>query len=241
MMIVAAQDTSFVPYAGAAVFLVGLALAAHRWMGRTVKKDLDPAHSGRMRASMAVKADLVPPALVKEALAKGLVSSAQLATMSPIERQFLFAQLRPKLTGSAPSAEPPPLSNTHLPLKPQENAAPHNAPQLRSTQAIAIVPGKPMSLPPLTPEQLAALGPPAAARPASPGPAANAPVSDAFGEDAPLRVFCPYCGFQLVLPAFQPFVAFCDKCGAKTAVRTEQQGRMMINTAPPGVTRRPVG
>jgi hypothetical protein len=45
---------------------------------------------------------------------------------------------------------------------------------------------------------------------------------------------------MLTMPAFPPHVAFCDQCGAKTAVRTEDQGRMIINTAPPGVTRRPV-
>lgn len=266
----AAADPSFAPYLLSAIFLVVVAWVAMRWMSRTVKKDLDPANTGRMRASMAVKADLVAPTLVKEALAKGLVSAAQLATMSPIERQYLFNQIAPKLTGTTPMEEPqvpgavapaslgrasPPLSSVNLPLKPQTGAAPANAPQLRSTQAMTAIPGKPMELPPLTPEQLAALGSPPTARPASlratpPGspavpartPASVPPPHDPFA-DAPevLLIFCPCCGMQLNLPAFAPFVSFCDQCGAKTAVRTEQQGRLVINTAPPGVTRRPVG
>ncbi len=249
----AQSEPNFMTYVGAAVFLVGLAWVAMRWTKKTVQKDLDPANSGRMRESMAIKADVVAPALVKEALSKGLVSSAQLATMSPVERQFLFQQLRPKLTGAPAPAEPPALSNVNLPLKPTSTEAPYNAPQLRSTQAIPVIPGKPMSLPPLTPEQLAALGPPpgaagdgprapAAVRPATP-PRAQPPVTarDPFAEPEPLRLFCPCCGTQLVLPAFPPIVAFCDQCGAKTAARTEQQGRLVINTAPPGVTRRPIG
>jgi hypothetical protein len=110
-----------------------------------------------------------------------------------------------------------------------------------------------MNLPPLTPEQLAALGAPrggappgrasAATSPSAAPPAAarHEPPSTAFADDSqPLRVFCPCCGTLLTMPPFPPNVAFCDACGAKTAVRTEQQGRLVINTAPPGVTRRPI-
>jgi hypothetical protein len=141
-----------------------------------------------------------------------------------------------------------------LPLKPSAPSAPVHAPQLRSTQAIPTIPGKPMSLPPLTPEQIAALGPPGGAPVGSPvgrrtpsPPYGTAAIAAAhFGaemlpESESLRVHCPCCGALLGLPAFAPYVAFCDQCGAKTAVRTEDQGRMIINTAPPGVTRRPVG
>lgn len=239
-MMAVGQDPNWMPYVGSAVFLVAVAWGAMRWTRRTVEKDLDPANTGRMRASMALKADVVPPTLVKEALAKGLVSSSQLATMSPIERQFLFAQLAPKLSGTheggrPPATDAPPqLGSVALPLKPTAPAARVDAPQLRSTQAIPVIPGKPMNLPPLTPEQIAALGaPPAAAR--------HEPVSTAFADDTqPLRVFCPCCGTLLTMPPFPPNVAFCDTCGAKTAVRTEQQGRLVINTALPGVTRRPI-
>lgn len=256
-------------YVGSAVFLVGLAWLAMRWAGKTVKKDLDPARTGRMRESMAVKADVVPPAMVKEALAKGLVTSQQLATMSPIERQFLFNELRSKLTGStsapgAPAAAAAPLSSVPLPLKPSApDAAPHNAAQLRSTQAMVAIPrpGAP-PLPPLQPPPIATPvaapvatpiatpvarpAAPPAARPITPQstPALGATKSPGstspFDEPAALQLHCPCCGTPLVLPAFPPIVAFCDQCGAKTAVRTEEQGRLVINTAPPGVTRRPV-
>lgn len=244
----AAKEPDFTMYFGSAVFLVGLAWAVMRWVGKTIKQDLDPVNTGKMRASMAIQADMVPPHLVKEALAKGLVTSQQLATMSPIERQYLFASLAPKLAGGANAggaAAPPMLSANApaLPLKPSTPSGPVNAPQLRSTQAIMAVPGKPMSLPPLTPEQLAALGPPPAA---TPTPAPRSMNAANFGaESLPasegLKVHCPCCGALLTLPAFPPHVAFCDHCGAKTAVRIEDQGRMIINTAPPGVTRRPVG
>jgi hypothetical protein len=242
-------EPNFWMYAGAAVFLVLLAWMVMRWVGKTIKQDIDPNNTGKMRASMAVQADMVPATLVKEALAKGLVTSQQLATMSPIERQFLFKSLMPKLTGGEASEPGPMLSPSApvLPLKPSIAAAPANAAQLRSTQAIVAIPGKPMQLPPLSPEQLAALGPPSGLprAPAHPSPLPGAVKAAAFGADAAAegespRVYCPCCGTMLAMPAFPPHVAFCDQCGAKTAVRTEDQGRMIINTAPPGVTRRPV-
>ena len=234
----AAQEPDFRMYAGSAVFLVAMAVGVARWIGRTIKKDLDPNMSGKMRPSMALQAELVPNATVKEALAKGLVTSQQLATMSPVERQYLFASLAPKLTGATSSAPV-------LPLKPTTAPVPVSAPQLRTTQAISIVPGKPMSLPPLTPEQIAALGPPPSAAPVAPPPAAHLMNAALFGaatmpESEGLKVHCPWCGTRLGLPASAPHVAFCDQCGAKTAVRTEDQGRIIINSAPPGVTRRPI-
>jgi hypothetical protein len=244
----AASEPNFLMWAGGSAILLAVAIVAMRWVGKTVKKDLDPNNSGKMRASMAVQADTVPASLVKEALAKGLVTSQQLATMSPIERQFLFKTLMPKLTGGEATATAPMLSASApvLPLKQAAPAAPASAAQLRSTQAIVAIPGKPMQLPPLTPEQLAALGPPPglARAPANPSPLPGAVKAVPFGADPleseALRVFCPCCGTMLMMPAFPPHVAFCDQCGAKTAVRTEDQGRMIINTAPPGVTRRPV-
>jgi len=240
----AAKEPDFTMYLGSAVFLVGLAWAVTRWIGRTIKEDLDPGMAGRMRSSMAIQADLVGPALVKEALAKGLVTAQQLATMSPTERQYLFATLKPKLEAAdATPGAPVVLTSQALPLKPTIPSAPVNAPQLRSTQAIVAIPGKPMSMPPLTPEQLAALGPLGAAPPAqAPSPMNAAPFGDdSLSESESLHVHCPCCGTLLPLPVSPPHVAFCAKCGAKTAVRTEEYGRMIINTAPPGVTRRPIG
>lgn len=224
-------EPNWLPYVGSAVFLVGIAWAAMRWMRRTVEKDLNLANSGRPRPSTSLTADVASPTLVKDALAQGLVSASQLATMSPVERQFLFAQLAPRLSGAqvartsgaqvAMAAGAPVATTTDVP-------------QLRSTQAITIIPGKPPRLPPLTPEQLAALGPPPVARASGATPAVDA-------ANAAPRVFCPCCGTALAMPASPPFATFCSACGAKTAVRTEEQGRLVINTAPPGVTRPPVG
>ncbi len=265
MIVQLGKDPNWLPYAGSAVFLVGVAWLAMRFIRRTVQKDLDPANSGRMRPSMAMKAEVVPPALVKEALAKGLVTSQQLATMSPIERQFLFQQLAPKLSGSA-DATPAPLTNVRLPLKPTDVPKVTDVPQLRSTQAIPVIPGKPAHLPPLTPEQLAALGPPPAAPTAPVAAAAGLPPAPAVAAPSPappasglppaaaaqlaaagigiaasgLGVHCPFCGAMLKLPSDPPHVTFCDACGGKTAVRVEEQGRLVLTSAPPGVTRRPV-
>lgn len=263
----AKAEPNFMMWVGASVFVVLVAAFAMRWLGKTVKKDLDPERTGRMRASMAIQADSVPPHLVKEALQKGLVSSQQLATMSPVERQYLFNTLKPKLDGpttpqgGTPTVPPMLSANAPvLPLKPSVPAAPVNAPQLRSTQAMVAIPGKPLDLPPLTPEQLAALGPPAGGASSPPrGNPGVAPLSegssgprspargaaavspeDPFAAAEPMKVHCPCCGELLIMPAFPPHVTFCDQCGAKTAVRVEDQGRLIINTAPPGVTRRPV-
>jgi hypothetical protein len=192
---------------------------------------------------------------VKEAMARGLVTAQQMATMSPVERHYLFNQLRPALTGQAPAAEPGQVRSADapaLPLKPTAAPAKVEAPQLRSTQAMVAIPGKPLNLPPLTPEQIAALGahgdPPGAPPFQAPAPnhanhAMNASLfgAESLPESDSLTVHCPCCGAMLTLPAFPPHVAFCDQCGAKTAVRKEDQGRLVINTAPPGVTRRPVG
>lgn len=255
MILQPGKDPNWLPYAGSAVFLVLVSWLAMRFIRRTVQRDLDPANTGKMRPSMAMKADVVPPALVKEALAKGLVTAQQLATMSPIERQFLFRELAPKL-GGARDAGPAPLTNMNLPLKPVDVPKSVDVPQLRSTQAVPIVPGKPMNLPPLTPEQVAALGPPPARSPGSPPappvqpggaapaglPAAAAQLAAAgIGMEADgLKLHCPCCGVMLNLPADPPHVTFCDACAAKTAVRIEEQGRLVIHTAPPGVTRRPI-
>ena len=240
----ASSGPNFMLWVAGSIIIVGIAALAMRWTGKTVKKDLDPSMSGRMRASMAMQADTVSPALVKEALQKGLVTSQQLATMSPVERQYLFKSLMPKLSGGAEAThDPAPMlsaSAPALPLKAAATAAPANAAQLRSTQAMVAIPGRPMTLPPLSPEQLAALGPPVAA----PARVATPPAAAAFGEshlEPDLsRMHCPCCGTRLNMPVSPPFSAFCDQCGAKTAVRVEDQGRLIINTAPPGVTRRPV-
>jgi hypothetical protein len=242
----AESEPNFMLWVAGSVIIVVVAAIAMKWASKTVKKDLDPAMSGRMRASMAMQADTVSPAMVKEALQKGLVTSQQLATMSPIERQFLFKSLQGKLSGGSEAHAPASLLSANapnLPLKPTAPAAPANAAQLRSTQAMVAIPGKPMNLPPLTPEQLAALGPPPAAattpRRVTP-PGAAAVGTDPFGETDTPRVYCPCCGVRLQMPSFPPYVAFCEQCGAKTAVRTEDQGRLIINTAPPGVTRKPI-
>jgi hypothetical protein len=86
----------------AAVVTLTAAAVAIKWAGSLLRGQLGTRRSrstanigaGDCRAEMTAS---VPPALVREALAKGLVTPGQLAGMSAIERQFVFASLRGKL------------------------------------------------------------------------------------------------------------------------------------------------
>jgi len=76
---------------GTVVVLVGVAIWAIARAGRRLKSEL-----GSRVATPATGAFL-PPTLVKKALERGLVTPAQLAKMTPIERTFLLASLKDSL------------------------------------------------------------------------------------------------------------------------------------------------
>jgi hypothetical protein len=87
-----------------AVVVLGLSFAGIVWVGRMIRGELGA--SGQRGANSAGLAMLeqISPAMMKEAIAKGLVVPSQLASMTEAERMFLFASLKQKL--AAPQAEP---------------------------------------------------------------------------------------------------------------------------------------
>ena len=84
-------------YVGTAVFLLGVAWGLIKWVGHTIRGQLGPGMPSREDAAPIAHVDAVPPALVKQAIERGLVTAAQLASMKPGERLFLFASLAPRL------------------------------------------------------------------------------------------------------------------------------------------------
>jgi hypothetical protein len=81
-----------------AFIVLVLAFASIVWMGKSIRRELGPGGArGANNAGMAML-EQIPPAVMKEAIAKGLVVPSQLAGMTEIERTFLFASLKQKLT-----------------------------------------------------------------------------------------------------------------------------------------------
>ena len=97
------MDQTEVKYLGVAVFMLGIAWGIIKWVGRAIREQLGPGMTAADDAASIEHIDTVPPALVKQAIERGLVTSAQLAAMKPMERQFLFASLAPRL--ASPSAD----------------------------------------------------------------------------------------------------------------------------------------
>jgi len=73
------------------ILLVGVAFWAIAKAGSRLKSELGT------RDAAANAATLLPPTLVKQALERGLVTPAQLAKMTPVERKFLLASLKDSL------------------------------------------------------------------------------------------------------------------------------------------------
>jgi hypothetical protein len=181
-----------------ALVVLGLAFAGIVWVGRMIRGELGSgAARGGDPAGLAML-EQVPPAMMKEAIARGLVVPSQLAGMTAMERTFLFGSLKQRLA----SAEP---------------TAPVSAPAAAPT-AVPVAPPTPAPTP----------MPPAPALPAGVPPAMLAILNA-----EKLRVWCPMCGTELQLPTFPPLLARCTNCGMKSAVRTEEGGRYVVNVAPP--------
>jgi hypothetical protein len=192
-------------YLAIAVIVLGLSFAGIVWVGRMIRGELG---SGAPRTGDAFGASMgeqIPPAMMKDAIAKGLVVPSQLAGMTPMERTFLFASLKQKLA-AAPGA---PVAQVTALVAPPVAAA-------------VVAP----ALPPV------AAAPPAP-KPTATLPADIPPAMLAILNAEKLRVWCPMCGTELQLPAFPPLLAKCGGCGMKTAVRVEEGGRFVLNVAPP--------
>ena len=180
-----------------AVIVLGLSFAGIVWVGRTIRGELGSgAARGASGGSLNMLAQ-VPPAMMKEAIARGLVVPSQLAGMTEMERTFLFASLKQKLAaGSA------------------------------ATPAAPVV--EPAAAPVVT-----AIAPSAPTAPASALPPDLPPAMVAILNADKLRVWCPMCGTELQLPTFPPLLARCSSCGMKSAVRSEEGGRFVVNVSPP--------
>lgn len=92
-----------------ALVVLGLGFAGIVWVGRIVRGELgSDAARGRDSDGLAGLAMLeqIPPAMMKEAIARGLVVPSQLAGMTNAERTFLFASLKQKLSANV-GADPP--------------------------------------------------------------------------------------------------------------------------------------
>jgi hypothetical protein len=90
-------------YVVIAVVVLALAFTAIVWVTRTIRGELGPGATKGGDAADLKMLEQVPPALMKEAIARGLVVPSQLAGMTAVERTFLFASLKQKL--AAPTAE----------------------------------------------------------------------------------------------------------------------------------------
>src|SRR5471030_876789 len=95
----ASSGSQFV-YLIIAVVVLGLSFAGIVWVGRMIRGELGA--SGQRGANSAGLAMLeqISPAMMKEAIAKGLVVPSQLASMREAERMFLFASLKQKLAAA---------------------------------------------------------------------------------------------------------------------------------------------
>ena len=80
------------------MFTLGSAIVAVVWVGRQVRGTLG---AGATKKPSAEGFDAIPPALVKQALERGLITSAQLATMSPVERRFVLLSVQKQMEGAA--------------------------------------------------------------------------------------------------------------------------------------------
>ncbi len=93
-----------------AVIVLALAFAGIVWVGKMIRGELGSAGArGGDPAGLAML-EQIPPAMMKEAIARGLVVPAQLAGMSEMERTFLFASLKQKLATSSPASVPAPVA-----------------------------------------------------------------------------------------------------------------------------------
>jgi hypothetical protein len=89
-------------YVFIAIVVLALSFSAIVWVTRTIRGELGPGPAKGGDAAGLAMLEQIPPAMMKEAIARGLVVPSQLAGMTAVERTFLFASLKQKL--AAPPA-----------------------------------------------------------------------------------------------------------------------------------------
>jgi len=90
-----------------AIVVLGLSIAGVLWVGRVIRGELGASGQRGANAAGLAMLEQISPAMMKEAIAKGLVVPSQLATMTEAERMFLFASLKQKLAAAAAAAPAP--------------------------------------------------------------------------------------------------------------------------------------
>jgi hypothetical protein len=98
-----------------AIVMLALAAGAIKWAGRALRAQLGAGARRSRREFTAGMVDDVPPALVKRALERGLVTPAQIAGMNADERRFVFASLRAQLGEASPAPGPAKVSAARPP------------------------------------------------------------------------------------------------------------------------------
>jgi hypothetical protein len=101
-----------------AFVVLGLSFAGIVWVGRTIRGELGAAGQRGGNSAGLAMLEQISPAMMKEAIARGLVVPSQLANMTEAERMFLFASLKQKLAAAqtepsvaaTPPAAPAPIA-----------------------------------------------------------------------------------------------------------------------------------
>lgn len=97
-------------YLGTAIFFLGIAYTLIRWVGRALREQIGAGDGRSLEGLGPPVADAMQQALAREAIQRGLVTPSQLAGMSMMERQFVFASLKEKLGTPAAVAAPRPVA-----------------------------------------------------------------------------------------------------------------------------------
>ncbi len=95
-------------YLFVALVVLGLSFAGIVWVGRMIRGELGASGQRGANAAGLAMLEQISPAMMKEAIAKGLVVPSQLASMTEAERTFLFASLKQKLAVSSTESAAPP-------------------------------------------------------------------------------------------------------------------------------------
>lgn len=101
---------------GAIIVLAGAVIAI--WLaGRRLRRDLGAARTGELGLPSGVNA---PTGIAKELQARGLVTPAQLATMTETERQLLFSTMAGAITREADGTGAPRPSGARPVIRPED-------------------------------------------------------------------------------------------------------------------------
>ena len=84
-------------FLGIAVMMLIIAVASIRVITVSIRQRLGPGSRAAGKSFAPQHVESVPQDLLKEALARGLLTPSQLANMSDEERQFVFVSLRKTL------------------------------------------------------------------------------------------------------------------------------------------------